>query len=245
MSEYFHYISTADYNFNISLLKYPDIISFYDDIDKHIKGLHGHLNALPNLTSQNVTYILGLLMLISFRQMRNAFFLFLRRMSYDGMLLFRVGLESAVFSFRIFKNNELGKIWALKEENWKAFNEEFRRKEFPDDMPFRDEIRNQLDLLNNYWSHPNINYFSNSTIFPDKPNQSGSKQIMLHFFDHTEENYLLNLIWFLDSSIKIVTVYRKIFENNFPILITSTAEKYQKLLNNLMSLKMKYKAPAT
>jgi hypothetical protein len=145
MSEYFNYISKSDYNFNISLLKYPDIVALFDDIDQHIKDLHSHLNALPKLTSQDATYIIGLLMLISFRQMRNAFFLFLRRMSYDGMLLFRVGLESAVFSYRIFKNNKLVKVWAEKEENWKEFSQEFRRKEFPDDMPFKTEIKRHLD----------------------------------------------------------------------------------------------------
>ena len=140
MSDYFHYISISDYNFNISLLNRPDSIALFDDIDRHIQDLHAHLKALPKLTSRDVTYIIGIFLLISRRQMRNAFFLFLRRMSYDGMLLFRVGLESAVFSYRIFKNTELAKVWALKEENWKIFSEEFRRKEFPADMPFRDQI---------------------------------------------------------------------------------------------------------
>jgi hypothetical protein len=163
-------------------------------------------------------------------------------MSYDGMLLFRLGLESAVFSYRIFKNNDLAKVWALKEENWRNFNAEFRKKEFPDDMPFKNDIRKQLDLLNNYWSHPNINYFSTSTVFPKNGPESDEKQILLHFYDHKEGDFLLNLIWFLDSSIKIIAIYRKIIEEKFPILITSTQDKYQKLLNNFELLK--YKAPA-
>ncbi len=240
MSEYFDYISKSDYNFNISLLNYPEIIALFDDIDQHIKDLHSHLNALPKLTSQDATYLIGLLMLISFRQMRNAFFLFLRRMSHDGMLLFRVGLESAIFSYRIFKNTSLVKVWAEKEENWKEFSQEFRKNKFPDDMPYRDEIRKQLDMLNNYWSHPNINYFSTSTVFPDNKNKSSHRQIMLHFFDHEEFHFILNLIWFLDSSIKIVAIYRKIFEDKFLILITSTKDKYQKILTTFESLKMKY-----
>ena len=37
MSEYFDYISKSDYNFNISLLNYPEIIALFDDIDQHIK----------------------------------------------------------------------------------------------------------------------------------------------------------------------------------------------------------------
>jgi hypothetical protein len=141
MSDYFHYISTGNSNFNISLLKIPNAVTLFDDIDRHIHELHAHLNALPKITSQDVMYLIGMFMIISVRQMRNAFFFFLRRMSYDGMLLFRVGLESAVFSYRIFKDNQLAKVWALKEENWKAFSEEFRRNEFPEDMPYKDDIR--------------------------------------------------------------------------------------------------------
>jgi hypothetical protein len=239
MSDYFHYISNSDYNFNISLLKMPGAVALFDDIDRHIQDLHSHLNALPKLSSQDAMYIIGIFMLISYRQMRNSFFLFLRRMSYDGMLLFRVALESAVFAYRIFKNTELAKVWALKEENWKNFSDEFRRKEFPADMPFRDKIKDQLDLLNNYWSHPNINYFSTSTVFHNNKQQTSDKQIVLHFFDHKEENFQLNLTWFLDCSINIIAIYRDIFKAKFPILITSTEGNYQKLLINFERFKRK------
>lgn len=241
MSEYFQYISMSDYNFNISILNNPDAVSLFDYMDQHIKEFHGHLNALPNLTSKDVTYLIGLLMLISLRQMRNAFFLFLRRMSYDAMLLFRVGLESAVFSYRIHKEPELSRVWALKNENWKDFSEKFRSREFPDDMPFKDEVREQLDLLNNYWSHPNIDYFSESVVFLDKGQKPNGNQINLHFFDHRENSFQLNLIWFLDCSLKIIAIYRKIFQGKFPILITSTEDKYQRLLIDFERLKTRYK----
>jgi hypothetical protein len=242
MSEYFHYISTGDYNFNISLLKTPGAVALFEDINLHIHQLHSQLNALPKLTSQDATYIIGMFMLISLRQMGNAFYLFLRRMSYDGMLLSRVGLERAVFSYRIFKDNKLAKVWALKDENWKEFSEEFRRKEFPEDMPYKEEIKKQLELLNHYWSHPNINYFSGSTEFPNKEDEGRNKEIKIHFFDRDEANFLLKLIWFLDNCIKIIAVYRKIFQGKFPILITSTEENYQKLLINFEQLKLKYNA---
>ena len=240
MSDYFHYISMADCNFNISLLKYPDAIDTYDDIDKHFKELHVHLCALPNLTSKDATYVIGLLMLITLRQMRNAFYLFLRRMSYDAMLLFRVGLESAVFAFRIFKEPRLANVWASKNENWREFSENFRRKEFPNDIPYKEQTREILDSLNSYWAHPNIDYFSSSVIFPEKGEETEKKEIQLHFFDHKEENFMLNITWFLDNSIKVIAIYRKIFQDKFPILITSTEEKYQKLLISIEKLKMKY-----
>ena len=49
------------------------------------------------------------------------------------------------------------------------------------------------------------------------------------------------LIWFLDNCIKIIAVYRKIFQGKFPILITSTEDKYQKLLISVEQLKINYK----
>ena len=232
----------ADYNFNVSLLKYPDAIETYDDIDKHFKELHAHLCALPNLTSKDATYVIGLLMLISLRQIRNAFYLFLRRMSYDGMLLFRVGLESAVFAFRIFKEPQLTNVWASKNENWKDFSKNFRRREFPDDIPHRDQMKDILDSLNSYWAHPNIDYFSTSVVFPDKGEKTEKKEIKLHFFDHDEKSFMLNITWFLDNSIKVIAIYRKIFQDKFPIFTTSTEEKYQKLLISIEKLKIKYKA---
>lgn len=241
MSEYLHYISTGDYNSNISLLKMPDAVALFDNIDQHIHELQRHLNALPNLTSKDATYVIAMFMIISIRQMRNAFFLFLRRISYDGMLLFRVGLESAVFAYRIFKENYLAKVWALKNENWPEFRDKFWKAEFPDGMPFKNEIKSQLDLLNNYWAHPNINYFSDFTVFPQKDNHLGDKQIKVHFFHYKNDKFSLYLISFLDSCIRIIAVYREILKEKFPVLITSTEEKYQRLLISLEQLKVKYK----
>jgi len=64
--------------------------------------------------------------------------------------------ESVVFAYRIFKEPQLLKVWAQKNENWKEFSQKFRRDEFPEEMPFRSEIRKELDLLNDYWAYPNI-----------------------------------------------------------------------------------------
>lgn len=235
MSDYLHYISDGDYNFSVSLLKEPDAISLFNDIDKYFHDLQGHLNALPELTSKDATYLIGLFMLISLRQMRNAFYLFLRRVSYDGLLLFRVGLESAVFAYRIFKDNELASVWAKKNENWPDFTAKFRRAEYPDDMPHRDDIKKYVDFINHYWAHPNIDYFSSGTEFLDRHKEEN--QIKLHFFDYNEEQYKLIIAWFLDVSIKIITIYRDIFQKKFPIFITSTEEDYQRLLISMEKIK--------
>ena len=83
--------------------------------------------------------------------------LFLRRMSYDGLLLFRVGLgrvSSLLTGYS--KNHSFLRSGLKKNENWKEFSQKFRRDEFPEEMPFRSEIRKELDLLNDYWAYLNI-----------------------------------------------------------------------------------------
>lgn len=241
MSEYFRYISTGEYNFNISLLELHDVISLFDYMDQHISDINSHLNALPDITSKDETYLVDIFMLISQRQMRNAFILFLRRMSYDGMLLLRVSLESAVFSYRIFREPQLSMVWASKNKNWKEFIKRFGNKiEFPESMPFREEIKKQIDLLNEYWAHPNINYSSRSLVFPKPEQQINDKRIMVPCFDDNEDKYLCYLFDLLDCFIKIIAIYRNIFEKRYEIFITSTEEKYLKIINDFKKLKLKF-----
>jgi hypothetical protein len=54
------------------------------------------------------------------------------------------------------KNHSFLRSGLKKNENWKEFSQKFRRDEFPEEMPFRSEIRKELDLLNDYWAYPNI-----------------------------------------------------------------------------------------
>ena len=74
-------------------------------------------------------------------------------MSYDFCFCFAWAWESVVFAYRIFKEPQLLKVWAQKNENWKEFSQKFRRDEFPEEMPFRSEIRKELDLLNDAAEH--------------------------------------------------------------------------------------------
>ena len=237
MSKYLDYISTSEYNFNISLLNIPEAVSLFSKLDQQIHDMSKHLNAVPDLTAKDSFYFVATFLLITQRQIRNAFSLFLRKMSYDGLLLFRVGLESTVFAYRIFKEPQLLEVWARKNENWKEFSQKFRRDEFPIDMPFPDEIRKQLDLLNNYWAHPNINYFSTAVLFKEK-------EILVHFFDYDDQTFHLVLLSFLDYCLKILAVFRNMLEREFSIFITSTESDYRQIMKEFGQLKGKYRSRA-
>lgn len=233
MSEFLNYISQSEDNFNVSLHRLPESVSFFSKLDQQIIDMSKHLNAPPNLTAKHSFRFIATFLLVAQRQMRNAFSLFLRRMSYDGLLLFRVALESTVFAYRIFKEPQLLSVWALKNKDWKNFTKKFRRDKFPNDMPFRTEIRRSLDTVNNYWAHPNIDYFIKVLVF-------ASESIQVHSFDHDDDKFHQELLWFLDNCLKIIAVFRKILEGRSRVFITSTESDYQQLMKEFQLLKRKY-----
>jgi len=240
MCDYESHISTSQYNWEASQHNIPEAIAFFKELDQHVLDVASHLGALPELTATEPFYFVASFLWISLRQMRNAFILLLRRMSYDAMLVFRVGLEATVFAYRVFKKPELAEVWARKNdspEGWKEFSKEFRYPPFPDDMPFASGIKDRLDLLNNYWAHPNINYFSTAI-------QVGDRETFVHFFDHDNERFYLTLLNFLDSCLEIVACYRKMLRGQYPVLIQNTEAEYRQLRGKYGELKRKYKTRA-
>lgn len=234
-TQYMDYVSASEHNFHVSLLKLPEAVSLFTKLDQQILDMSRHLNLLPTLTEKDAFFFIGSFLLMAQRQMRNSFTLLLRRTSYDAMLLFRVGLESAVFAYRIFKEPALLEAWARKNENWKDFSQRFRRDEIPSDMPFKENIQEQLDRLNDYWAHPNIDYFSTALKF-----EAG--EIKVHFFDHNEPTFHIILLSFLDLCLKILAVFRKILTDRFGVFVTSTQPAYQQLVMEFEQLKKRYRS---
>jgi hypothetical protein len=233
--QYIDYVSASEHNFHVSLLKLPEAVSLFTKLDQQILDMSRHLNLLPTLTEKDTFYFIGSFLLIAQRQMRNAFTLQLRRTSYDAMLLLRVGLESTVFAYRIFKEPSLLEVWARKNENRKEFTQKFSRDEIPSDMPFKEKIEQQLDRLNDYWAHPNIGYFATALQFQEE-------EIKVHFFDHSERTFHAVLLSSLDLCLNILAVFRKILADRFAIFITSTELTCQQLVTEFEQLKKKYRS---
>ena len=101
-------------------------------------------------------------------------------------------------------------------------------------MPYRDEIAREIDLLNDYWAHPSINYFASSVTFADR-------QIRVHFFDHKEEQYFLVVLSFMDICLKLVAVFRRIWADRFNVFVTSTEEEYRRLVGDFETLKARWR----
>jgi hypothetical protein len=102
-------------------------------------------------------------------------------MSYDALMVFRPALESILFGYRISKDLALAEVWINKNVNQMEFREKFRSADYPLDMPFKDGIKDRIDMLNDSREHPNVNYAAKSVAIDQK-------EIRVHFYDHDWEN---------------------------------------------------------
>lgn len=232
------YESMSDHNLKASLLNIPEAVHMFVKIDEQLSEMVKYLNQLPEFTARDSFFFVGTFMLIAQRQMRNGFALLLRRMSYDGLLVLRPGLESAVYAYRLFREPALLDVWANRNEYWKEFSQKFRWADYPEDIPFRDELKEEIDRLNDYWAHPSINYFSNTVVI------KGSQPLRVHFFDHDDAEFHLVLLWCLRCCLHVLAVFRKIMGGRFPVFLTSTEDEYKKLEAAFDNLKGRYRARA-
>jgi hypothetical protein len=232
-SDFFELISKGDQNLYVTLVNLPDCNSYFLLLDSIWKEHCNHISKLPEISTKDAYFLSATLFTIAGRQIRNAYFLLLRRLSYDALLTFRVALESTVFGFRIAKDQSLAEVWARKNELQKEFREKFRFAPFPTDMPFRDEIKKEIDLLNEYWSHPNVNYASRSL-------EISNREIRIPSYDNDDQMYYLALFSFLENSYRCLAIIRSSMDKRFSVYLTSTESSFSNLRNQLDALKSRY-----
>ncbi len=234
MSKYLEYVSDSDYNFKVSLLNVPETVNIFSRLDQQLTEMIEYINKLPEVAAERYVFFLGTFIVVAQREMRNGYSLFLRSMSYDGLLLLRIAIEAAIFAYRIFKEPELLEVWANRNEDWKTFKQKFVFAELPHDIPFRAELDKNRDLIGDYWAHPNVNYFSNAV-------EIKGDQIRVHFFDRDEKLYHLYLLSFLDASLKVLAVFRMIVGEAFKVFASSTDAAYERLVTDFGVVKEKYR----
>ncbi len=232
-SDYFEYIAKGDQNLYVSLFNISDCNNFFLVLDSQWKEHCEHIGKLPDISTQDAYFVSATFFLVAQRQFRNAYYLLLRRVSYDALLPFRVALESIVFGYRIAKDATLAEVWAKKNVNQKEFREKIRDADYPTDMPFRDEIKKEIDTLNEYWEHPNINYASQTV-------DIGKKEIRVYSYDQDEQKYYLVLFSFLENCYRCLAVIRSSMGNRFTVYLTSTQQAFSDLKNQLDALKARY-----
>jgi hypothetical protein len=230
MPDFLEHASASEHNFKVGLVKDTAAVHLFGRLDQHVTAMVQHLAKLPEISSPDAFFFLGTFLAIFQRQIRNAFSLFLRRMSYDALLVSRPGIEAAIFAYRIFRNRDLLKVWVHRNDDFKEFSRHFRFADLPGDMPYRKELEQHLDRLNDYWAHPSINYFSSSV-------RIGEGNILVHFFDEDQPSFYLSLLAYLDVCLKALALFRHIWADRFNVFVASTEDEYRHLLYDFEVLK--------
>jgi hypothetical protein len=226
-------IGAADQNLHVSLLNLGDVMGVFNRLDQHMRSTSVHLSKIE-FDRDDPTYIILNLMALAHRQMRNGFILCLRRQCYDGQLLFRLGVEGTIFAYRIFKEPKLGLVWVKKDEDSKSYNREFRRPELPEGMPFGPDLREYLDYLNDYRSHPNIFNFAGTLKATDG-------KIELNYFDEDEVFYP-TFFAYVKVSFKIVSIFRTMIERCAKVFVTSTESEFARIQDDFQKLAIRYRS---
>lgn len=234
-SDFFEFLSKGDQNLYTSLINISDCNSFFLSLDSTWKEHCNHISRLPEISTKDAYFLAATLFLIAGRQIRNAYYLLLRRLSYDALQPFRVALESVVFGYRIAKDKSLAEVWAKKNDDQKLFRDNFRYAPYPTDMPFKDELKREIDLLNEYWAHPNVNYASRAM-------EIAEHDIKVPSYDNDDKMYYLALFSFLENCYRCLAVIRASMNKRFSVYLTSTETSFAHLRAQLDGLKSKYES---
>ena len=251
--DYLDYLRTGDSCVEAFPRDYKSEIELFLLLDSEFITLMEHLNKRSDLlrTTQNseetnllFSEVIYKLSNVTWRQSRNAFYLFMRHQSYDGNLVFRRSLEASVFAFRISRRAELARVYFNSEGRktgdkaaWKKFESEFILAELPTDLPNRNEIKDYKDIVNDYHSHPGKSLISYSV--------DGSTQSQDFLcFDPEGDRFEMSLYAFLTYVRVCCIIWRKILGKALPISMTAPGcnwdaislkfEKYQASKRSLL-----------
>ncbi len=141
---------------------------------------------------------------------------------------------TVVFDYRISEDNSLAEIWARKNEDQRTFKNRFRFAQYPENMPFRDEIKIEIDKLNEYWAHPNINYSTQAISMQEN-------EIRINYYDDNENLYYLSLFTFYQNCYRLLSIIRYSMRNRYSIFLSSTENDYVEIKAKLERIKDTYR----
>ncbi|HCA78680.1 MAG TPA: hypothetical protein DEP53_02995 [Bacteroidetes bacterium] len=234
-SDYFDFISKGDHNVYVSLINDAPFSQLFLGLDFSWHQHTNHIAKLPDISTKDAYFVSATLFLVAHRQFRNAYYLLLRRMSYDALLPFRVAMESVGFGFQISKDASLAEVWANKTLNQKEFRIRLRDANYPPEMPYGVEIKKAIDIVNEYWAHPNINYASQTVGI-------GTQEIRVYSYDQDEVKYRTVLLSFLQDFFRCLAVLRSTMEGRYAVYLTSTGQSVDQLGIQLEALKSRFRS---
>lgn len=158
------------------------------------------------------------------RQFRSAYELYHRGLSQDGNVVMRVAIECLCHGYKLLNNPNLEEVYKNKndsKEKYNLFKTEFEYNLFIKDMPNKVRLKQIRDLINKSASHPDIDYCCQVV-------ESKREQIIIHYYDHNEDFFKLQLMQFIECFWLCIDVIRSSLDDFglLPLTMTTSTNSW-------------------
>lgn len=233
------YRRTIAANREVFLLKYPNVLIDFLKTDDYCSILTVSLTKRRLPTKKTLVSFVPLVGLIQ-RQMRNSFEAFAAAQSYQGWVLFRPALESALIMGKWTDDSEHCDLWMNRDKNRKAYVREYTGANLESkSLPLSQKIRAVLSRINDDFMHLNEGYYMrHSSLTPM------NQEKFLYKIDYFDEDIIqdFHLHAFMHLALVVLQSISKMFDKEFqdgsviPIDIDGFRNAYkdsiQKLVKN-------------
>lgn len=242
------YRRTIAANREVFLLKYPNVLLDFLKTDDYCSMLTRSLvkRCLP--TGKTLVSFVPLTGLLQ-RQVRNSFEAFAAAQSYQGWVLLRPALESALIMGKWTDDKKYCELWMNRDKNRKAYAREYSGSALESkSLPHAKEIRGVLSRINDDFMHLNEGYYMrHSSLDPidqdrflykiNYIDEDIEQDFHLHAFMHLSVVVLQCIAQMLDNQFKDgsgvsvdVEGFRKAYKNKIQELVKKDPNRVRVLI---------------
>lgn len=206
------YRRTVAANREIFLLKYPNVLIDFLKTDDYCTVLTESLAKRRLPTRKTLVSFIPLMSLLQ-RQMRNSFEAFAAAQSYQGWVLLRPALESALIMGKWTDDKKFAELWMNRGKNKKAYSRAYSGPSLESkSLPQSREIRAVLSRINDDFMHLNESYYNrHSSLNPIERDQFLFK--VSYFDEDIEQEFHLHA--FMHLSIVIIKCISQMLDSRF------------------------------
>lgn len=231
------YRRTIAANREVFLLKYPNILLDFLKTDDYCSILTVSLTKRRLPTGKTLVSFVPLIGLLQ-RQLRNAFESFSAAQSYQGWVLLRPALESALIIGKWTDNKKYCDLWMNRDKNRKEYAREYSGSALESkSLPLSKEIRAVLSRINDDFMHLNEGYYMrHSSLNPI------NEEKFLYKIDYFDEDIVqdFHLHAFMHLSLVVLQSIAVLLDNEFkdgdeiPIDIDGFRKAYEGSIQKLV-----------
>ncbi len=230
------YRRTIAANREIFLLKYPNILLDFLKTDDYCSALIVSLAKRRLPSGKTLVSFIPLIGLLQ-RQLRNSFEAFSAAQSYQGWVILRPALESALIMGKWSEDRKYCDLWMNRDKNRKEYAREYSGSKLESkNLPLSKEIRAVLSRINDDFMHLNEGYYMrHSSLDPI------NEEKFLYKVDYFDQDIVqdFHLHAFMHLSLLVIQCLSKMLDNefkdgsSFTIDVEGFQKAYKETIKNL------------